>query len=79
MLTLAFTFLMSKQVHGGFLNAYDSVRHRLMTLVQASLGIRFVLSNHDSCQSTYLALLQGIYVLKYINSEAQYPKNLVVY
>jgi len=27
-------------VHGGFLNAYDSVRHRLMTLVQASLGIR---------------------------------------
>ncbi|XP_024398281.1 uncharacterized protein [Physcomitrium patens] len=32
-------------VHGGFLNAYDSVRRRLMTLLQASLGVRDIDTN----------------------------------
>ncbi|KAG0615812.1 hypothetical protein M758_5G068700 [Ceratodon purpureus] len=36
-------------VHGGFLNAYDSVRRRLLTLLQASIGVSDI--DNDPAQS----------------------------
>jgi predicted lipase len=43
------------QVHGGFLDAYDSVRHRLLTLVEALLGtLRDDAGNEISSWHVYL-------------------------